>query len=54
MKAETYLTKVIRKEFKKTAIESKRLARRIIDAQLVRAIKEGPERTALGQRAYAN
>ena len=43
MKAEAYLTEIIRRETQKTAVASKRLARRIARAQLVRAIREGQE-----------
>ena len=43
MKAEEYLARIIRKESGKTESTSAVIARRIVEKQVVSAIKEGPE-----------
>ena len=53
MKAETYLVHIIRREFKTTPAQSKRLARRVATTPLVLAIKEGPQNIVVEKRAYA-
>jgi len=54
VKAESYLTEIIRRETKKSAVASKRLARRITQTQVVQAIKEGPEIQMQRRRSYVS